>query len=75
VFPAIPHPQSPEGIAAASDPPPTPKCVRCGHEKCSECPRAPIVKVEPAPDPEILKRVEAKLAALNVGASVEDVDV
>jgi hypothetical protein len=33
------------------------------------------VKVEPAPDPEILKRVEAKLAALNVGASVEDVDV
>jgi len=73
VFPAIPHPQSPEGIAAALNPSPPPNCVRCGHEKCSECPRAPIVRVEPAPDPEILKRVEAKLAALNVVASVKEV--
>jgi hypothetical protein len=31
------------------------------------------VKVDPAPDPEVLKSVEAKLAALNVGASVEEV--
>ncbi|KAG0652797.1 hypothetical protein D0Z07_0588 [Hyphodiscus hymeniophilus] len=74
VFPGIPHPNSPEGLAATADPPPPPKCVRCGHEKCSECPRAPIVKVEPAPDPEILRRVEAKLAAMNVGESVEGVD-
>lgn len=72
VFPAVPHPNSPEGIAAAADPPPAPKCVRCGHTKCSECPRAPIVMVEPAPDPEVLRSVEAKLAKLNIGEPVEE---
>jgi hypothetical protein len=70
VFSAIPHPSSPEGIAlAASDPAPlAPECAQCGHRKCHECPRAPIVQIEPAPDPEIMRRVEAELAALNIGA-------
>lgn len=74
VFPAIPHPQSPAGLAAAAaaEPPPPLKCVRCGHERCPECARAPIVRVEPAPDPDVLRSVEAKLAALNVGEPVED---
>jgi hypothetical protein len=59
IFKPIPHPNSP------------PSCIRCGHAKCSECPRAPIVKVDPAPDPEVLKSVAAKLAMLNVGEAVE----
>lgn len=44
-------------------------CVRCGHERCNNCTRAPIVKVEYEPDPEIVKRVEAKLAALNINTA------
>ncbi len=33
---------------------------------CPDCPRAPPVRVEPAPDPEVLKSVREKLAALSV---------
>ncbi|TVY59696.1 hypothetical protein LSUE1_G009822 [Lachnellula suecica] len=61
VFPPIPHPGS--GLTQ-----PVLKCVQCEHERCSECPRAPFVKVEPEPDPEVLRRVQAKLAALHVKA-------
>jgi hypothetical protein len=66
VFPAVPHPDSPEGIALAQSDAEPLICVRCKHPRCSECPRAPPSRVEPAPDPDVLKSVEAKLAALNV---------
>lgn len=62
VFPPIPHPDS--GIEQ-----PKQDCVRCKHERCSECPRAPPRRIEPEPDPELLKRVEAKLAALNISTT------
>lgn len=66
VFPAVPHPDSPEGIALAQSDTEPLICVRCKHPRCSECPRAPPSRVEPAPDPDVLKSVEAKLAALNL---------
>jgi hypothetical protein len=73
VTPTPPHPPHPLNTPATNAPKsPAPQCVRCGHTKCSECPRAPIVKVEPAPDPEVLRSVEAKLAKLNVGEPVEE---
>jgi len=68
VFPAVPHPDSEEGKAHAASEPPQ-KCVRCGHERCPECPRAAPQKIEPAPDPDVLKSVQAKLAALNVSST------
>jgi DNA-directed RNA polymerase subunit RPC12/RpoP len=61
VFPPVPNPAS--GKEMKQD------CVRCGHERCSSCLTAPRVKVEPDPDPEIVKKVEAKLAALSVKSS------
>lgn len=64
VYPAVPHPDSEEGKAAANAP--APECVRCKHPKCESCTRAPPAKVEPAPDPDVLKSVQAKLAALNL---------
>jgi hypothetical protein len=64
VFPPVPHPDTPEGKAfRAGDPVP---CVRCQHPLCDDCPRAPPQKVEPTPDPEVLKSVQSKLAALNI---------
>lgn len=66
VFPAVPHPDSQEGKDLAASGAEPQKCVRCGHLKCSECRRAPPQKIEPAVDPEVLKSLEAKLAALNV---------
>jgi hypothetical protein len=60
VFPAVPNPANPGAAAVEQD------CVRCQHHRCAECPRAPIVRVEPAPDPDVLKSVQAKLATLNV---------
>jgi len=64
VFPPVPHPDSEEGKAQADAPPL--ECERCQHPRCSDCTRAAPVKVEPAPDPDVLKSVQAKLAALNV---------
>jgi hypothetical protein len=64
VFPPVPHPDSEEGKSAAGAAPP--ECVRCKHPKCESCPRAAPAKVEPAPDPDVLASVTAKLAALNV---------
>ncbi|TVY16818.1 hypothetical protein LARI1_G004462 [Lachnellula arida] len=68
VFPPIPHPDS--GLEQ-----PKQDCVRCHHERCSECRRAPPRRIEPEPDPELLKRVEAKLAALHVGTTTATVTV
>ncbi|KFY52960.1 hypothetical protein V496_08029 [Pseudogymnoascus sp. VKM F-4515 (FW-2607)] len=45
------------------------KCLNCTHEKCTECARAPPRKIEPQPDPEVLRRVEEKLAQLALGSS------
>ncbi|EPE34942.1 hypothetical protein GLAREA_10637 [Glarea lozoyensis ATCC 20868] len=58
VYAPVPHPASGEEVKQ--------DCVRCGHERCPTCPIAPRLKVEPEPDPEIVKKVEAKLAALTV---------
>ena len=66
VFPARPHPQSEEGIALANRAAEPEHCVRCQHALCDDCPRAAPVKVDPAPDPDVLRRVEARLAALSV---------
>ncbi len=69
VYPPVPHPDSEEGKAAADADAAPPECVRCQHPKCEACPRAPPAKVEPAPDPDVMRSVEAKLAALDVGHS------
>ncbi|KFY87714.1 hypothetical protein V500_06806 [Pseudogymnoascus sp. VKM F-4518 (FW-2643)] len=45
------------------------KCLNCTHEKCTECARAPPRKIEPQPDPEVLRRVEEKLAALALSSA------
>ncbi|KFY37890.1 hypothetical protein V494_04597 [Pseudogymnoascus sp. VKM F-4513 (FW-928)] len=45
------------------------KCANCTHEKCTECARAPPRKVDPQPDPEVLRRVEEKLAQLALDSS------
>ncbi|KUJ06853.1 uncharacterized protein LY89DRAFT_399097 [Mollisia scopiformis] len=68
-FPPVPHPDSAEGIARRESAEPGPECVRCGHGLCGDCPRAPPGRVEPAPDPEVLRSVREKLAALSVGGS------
>ncbi|CAG8954813.1 hypothetical protein HYFRA_00004739 [Hymenoscyphus fraxineus] len=59
-YPPVPHPDSVEEQPAQS-------CARCGHQRCGSCERAPPVRVDPTePDPEVLKRVEAKLAMLSL---------
>ncbi|RDL30371.1 uncharacterized protein BP5553_10249 [Venustampulla echinocandica] len=63
-YPPVPHPDSDEG--KAQGPGTKPACVRCGHERCERCPRAAPRKVEPDPDPEIMRMIEAKLAELNI---------
>jgi hypothetical protein len=47
----------------------TPECTQCGHQKCAECPRVKPKKVDPEPDPDVVRSVEAKLAALKIGGS------
>ncbi|PHH86241.1 hypothetical protein CDD83_10534 [Cordyceps sp. RAO-2017] len=41
-------------------------CKKCGHEKTDASPRALPRRVEPEPDPEILKMIQAKLDRLKV---------
>ncbi|KAJ5106909.1 hypothetical protein N7456_003584 [Penicillium angulare] len=41
-------------------------CGKCGQAKCSETIRIPPKKIKREPDPEILRRVEEKLASLNI---------
>lgn len=69
VFPPVPHPDSQEGKdldASGAEPQ---ICARCGHSRCSECPRAPPRKVEPTFDPDVLKSLEAKLKSLDIKTS------
>ncbi|PKS09037.1 hypothetical protein jhhlp_003650 [Lomentospora prolificans] len=42
-------------------------CHSCQHPKCEKCERLKPRRVEPQPDPEVLKSVEEKLAKLKVG--------
>ncbi|KAK0388576.1 hypothetical protein NLU13_4819 [Sarocladium strictum] len=42
------------------------ECKSCGNPKSDASPRAKPRKVEPEPDPEVLKQIQAKLAALKV---------
>lgn len=42
------------------------KCKKCGTEKSDDSPRAQPRKVEPEPDPEVMKSLGEKLAALRV---------
>ncbi|KAG9228238.1 hypothetical protein BJ875DRAFT_254764 [Amylocarpus encephaloides] len=65
-FPPAPHPESDQKV-------PTLECARCGHERCDRCARPLARKVDPdlEPDPEIMKRVEAKLVALNLNIPLE----
>ncbi|KAJ4423018.1 hypothetical protein N0V82_002285 [Gnomoniopsis sp. IMI 355080] len=41
-------------------------CQNCSHGKCENCARIKPQKVEPVPDPEVVKSVQQKLAALKV---------
>ncbi|SPO06014.1 uncharacterized protein DNG_08703 [Cephalotrichum gorgonifer] len=42
-------------------------CVSCKHLKCEKCVRLKPKRIEPQPDPEVLKSVMEKLSALKVG--------
>ncbi|EPE10663.1 hypothetical protein F503_05758 [Ophiostoma piceae UAMH 11346] len=42
-------------------------CTKCSHARCVDCPRLKPQRVDPEPDPEILKTIEARLAQLKVG--------
>lgn len=42
-------------------------CAKCGHPRCPSCPRLKPQRVEPEPDPEILKSIEVRLSKLRVG--------
>ncbi|KAI9795570.1 MAG: hypothetical protein M1833_006970 [Piccolia ochrophora] len=42
-------------------------CASCDHERCEQCPRVPPKKVKPPPDPAVVKSVEDKLAAMDLG--------
>lgn len=44
------------------------RCTKCTHEKCADCARTLPRKVEPQPDPEVLRRVEEKLAKFALNA-------
>ncbi|KAI1351415.1 hypothetical protein F5Y01DRAFT_125855 [Xylaria sp. FL0043] len=39
-------------------------CSKCGHEKCSQCPRVKPRRVEPEPDPDVLESLRLRMAAL-----------
>ncbi|KAK1977396.1 hypothetical protein LZ30DRAFT_692172 [Colletotrichum cereale] len=41
-------------------------CKKCEHEKCGDCSRLKPRKVEPEPDPEILKSIQAKIESLKL---------
>ncbi|PBP25554.1 hypothetical protein BUE80_DR003462 [Diplocarpon rosae] len=63
VFPPVVPPLASAEMAAPLE------CLRCKHVWCADCPPAPPARVEPVPDPEVLKSVRAKLAALSVGVA------
>lgn len=41
-------------------------CSKCSHAKCNTCERLKPQKVEPKPDPEVVRSVQEKLAALTL---------
>ncbi|EGE02310.1 hypothetical protein TEQG_01348 [Trichophyton equinum CBS 127.97] len=43
-------------------------CLQCHHERCGDCIRDPPKKIKPETDPEILRRVEEKLALIDVSS-------
>lgn len=43
------------------------ECTKCAHPRCADCPRLKPQRVEPEPDPEILKAIEARLSKLKIG--------
>lgn len=45
-------------------------CATCSHEKCDLCERLRPQKVEPKPDPEVVRAVRERLAAVTVPPSV-----
>jgi len=44
-------------------------CSSCGHEKCPECPKAVVGKKNPETHPDVIRRVEEKLAAMRMPSS------
>lgn len=46
-------------------------CERCGTEKTPDTQRLKPQRIEPEPDPDILKSIEAKLQALKVSKEKE----
>lgn len=50
----------PQGAAAGAD------CSQCSHKRCDSCQRLKPRKVEPEPDPEVWKAVQAKLGELTL---------
>ncbi|TDZ47720.1 hypothetical protein CTRI78_v008416 [Colletotrichum trifolii] len=42
------------------------ECKKCQHQKCADCSRLKPRKVEPEPDPEILKSIQAKIESLKL---------
>ncbi|CAK7264648.1 hypothetical protein SEPCBS57363_001183 [Sporothrix epigloea] len=42
-------------------------CTKCSHPRCAVCPRLKPQRVEPDPDPEILKTIETRLSKLRMG--------
>ncbi|KAF6842059.1 hypothetical protein CPLU01_00152 [Colletotrichum plurivorum] len=64
---AVPHHEChecktiyPGGVADGTE------CKKCQHKKCGDCPRLKPRKVEPEPDPEILKSIQAKIESLKL---------
>jgi len=53
-------------IYSASPPSDDAACPKCKHRNCASCDRLTPRRVEPEPDPEVWKSVQAKLAALNL---------
>ncbi|EFX03101.1 hypothetical protein CMQ_3030 [Grosmannia clavigera kw1407] len=43
------------------------ECAKCSHPKCADCPRLLPQRVEPEPDPEILRSIEIRMAKMKVG--------
>ncbi|KAB5535285.1 hypothetical protein GE09DRAFT_357201 [Coniochaeta sp. 2T2.1] len=64
---SIPHYQCHEcKTKYPPNPPDGTECANCSHQKCESCPRLMPRKVEPEPDPEIWKRVQERLGALDI---------
>ncbi|KZF23220.1 hypothetical protein L228DRAFT_106577 [Xylona heveae TC161] len=50
------------------------ECSECGHERCQQCNRVPPKKIKPPPDPEVLRSLEARLAAMGFSGASEKED-